>query len=230
MEGKTMKTLILRASALVVLLTVTGLLLAGTLDPPGPPAPTMVTLQQIYDRIGAALGGTPRTGQTGCWNTGGTSIACANTGQDGAFQSGSSVTPRFTDNANGTVRDNLTGLVWLKNANCWGLQTWNNALSMSNSLGHGGCSLTDGSSPGDWRLPNVKELLSLIDYGHVNPVLPGGYPFSGVQLLDYWTSTTDFNSPPSAWRVDLGGGAANHNNPGSLKTGSLYVWPVRGGQ
>ena len=63
----------------------------------------MVTLQQVYDRVGAGLAGAARTGQTVCWDASGTAIACAGTGQDGLYQAGVSVSPRFTDNANGTV-------------------------------------------------------------------------------------------------------------------------------
>ena len=77
--------------------------------------------------------------------------------------------PRFTDNSNGTVTDNLTGLIWLKNANCFGTQTWANALSAANTLNSGECGLTDGSAEGDWRLPNVREQQSLIDYGRFQP-------------------------------------------------------------
>ena len=71
--------------------------------------------------------------------------------------------PRFTDNGNGTVTDNLTGLIWLKNANCFGAKDWAMALSDANTLNNGECGLTDGSVEGDWRLPNVREMQSLID-------------------------------------------------------------------
>lgn len=112
---------------LAIVLMVSASAVAGTLDPPAPPAPTMVTLQQIFDKLGAPAN-VARTGQTGCWNASGSPIGCAGTGQDGAFVKGVSASPRFTDNANGTVRDNLTGLIWLKNANCFGTQLWTNAL------------------------------------------------------------------------------------------------------
>jgi hypothetical protein len=39
--------------------------------------------------------------------------------------------PRFTDNGDGTITDNLTGLIWLKNANCFGLRNWLNMLASS---------------------------------------------------------------------------------------------------
>jgi len=99
------------------------------------------------------------TGQTTCYDSSGNVIACAGTGQDGDVLAGSPLsTPRFTDNGNGTITDNLTGLIWLKNANCFGTQTWAQALTDANRLANGACGLTDGSVAGDWRLPNVREL------------------------------------------------------------------------
>jgi hypothetical protein len=104
-------------------------------------------------------------------------------------------TPRFTDNLNGTMLDNLTGLIWLKSANRFAGQTWFNALNAANTLASGSCGFTDGSVAGDWRLPNVKELQSLIDFGHFNPSLPLDHPFSGVQSSLYWSSTTYAGGP-----------------------------------
>ncbi len=53
----------------------------------------------------------PKTGQTTPYGA----------GDDGALQKGVAwPTPRFTDSENGTVTDNLTGLIWLKNANAFG--------------------------------------------------------------------------------------------------------------
>jgi hypothetical protein len=126
------------------------------------------------------------TGQTECWDPPGNPIDCVGTGQDGEYQSGVSVDPRFTDNGDGTVTDNLTGLIWLQVANCV-MAGWTGALSAANDLADGSCGLTDGSVAGDWRLPNVKELQSLIDFGSY-PSFPGGHPFSGVQAGYYWSS------------------------------------------
>lgn len=62
-----------------------------------------------------------RTGQT-------TSYAA---GDDGDLQRGAIwPNPRFTDNGNGTVTDNLTGLIWLKDANCFGKRFWADALGV----------------------------------------------------------------------------------------------------
>ena len=59
---------------------------AGDLEPPAAPAPTMVTLQQIYDKLDECTGGgqygVPKTGQAECWNESGDPIDCSGTGQD----------------------------------------------------------------------------------------------------------------------------------------------------
>jgi len=139
--------------------------------------------------------------------------------------------PRFTDNNNGTITDNLTGLIWLKNANCFGQQTWSDALETCNSFSAGFCGLTDGSTAGDWRLPNVKELTSLIHYGFVEPALPctagpchweEGDPFTNVQRDYYWSSTA-VASVPLAWYVNMDVGDTNYN----YMTYTYLVWPVR---
>ena len=134
--------------------------------------------------------------------------------------------PRFTDNDDGTVTDNLTGLIWLKNANCFGSRTWSQALSDCNGLTSGSCGLSDGSSAGDWRLPNIRELPSLVDYGGYNPALPSGYPFDGVQSAYYWSSSTSASYPSYAWGVYMSNGGVGIGN----KLSNYYVWPVRGGQ
>jgi len=133
--------------------------------------------------------------------------------------------PRFIDNGDGTVTDHLTGLIWLKNANCFGLKSWNDALDASNNLGDGACGLSDGSSPGDWRLPNVRELQSLVDYGRYNPALPSGHPFTNVQSSYYWSSSTHALITYYAWSVHMSNGRVHHSSKGSYS----YVWPVRGG-
>ena len=65
----------------------------------------------------------PRTGQTKCYDEAGTEIPCAGTGQDGEIQAGVAwPEPRFTDNGDGTMTDNLTGLKWTKNSEPSGWQ------------------------------------------------------------------------------------------------------------
>jgi hypothetical protein len=180
-----------------------------------------------------------KTGQTICWGDVGNVIDCTGTGQDGEHQKGVTwPNPRFTDNGDGTVTDNLTGLIWLKNADCIGHRTWNDALSDCNGLASGFCGLTDGSNAGEWRLPNRNELASLIHKGYYNFALPNtagtgqwseGDPFinlfAGVNS-NYWSSTTDALYTDYAWLVHMYDGFVNSSN----KTSFNYVWPVRGGQ
>jgi hypothetical protein len=167
-----------------------------------------------------------KTGQT-------TSYA---TGDDGGLQKGVAwPNPRFTDNKDGTVTDNLTGLIWLKNANCFGQRTWAGALADCNNLADKQCGLTDSSSPGDWRLPNIKELQSLIHYGVFDPALCNaagtgqwseGDPFTDVQSSYYWSSTTHASSTDDSWLVQLNLGEVYY----LYKSYNYYVWPVRSGK
>jgi len=110
----------------------------------------------------------PKTGQTEPYFT----------GDDGDYAKGvASPGPRFTDNGNFTVTDNLTGLMWRKNPTV--AMTWEEALNH--------CNLLDVSGYDDWRLPNIREMQSLLDYGEYSPALPSGHPFLNVQSDIYWT-------------------------------------------
>lgn len=168
----------------------------------------------------------PRTGQTTCWDPSGNTVSCAGTGQDGDKLIGIAwPVPRFTDNGDGTVIDNLTGLIWLKNANCFGPQPWPNALTNANSLVSGACGLTDGSTAGQWRLPNINEMESLVDEQNAGPSLPSGNNFGNLQATYYWSSSSYANSADHAWGVSLLDGYLS-NAP---KSSAFLVWAVRGG-
>jgi hypothetical protein len=160
---------------------------------------------------------------------------CLGTGQDGELRTGAeSPDPRFTDEANGTVRDNLTGLVWLKDAECFEYTRWPSALAQSNALASGQCGLTDGSQPGDWRLPNIKEFLSLLSYQAPDPAGPvvalaSGHPFnisSAAAGFGYWTSTTVARNlmTHNAYMVTPDHGLVY---PYNKLNNLFYVWPVR---
>ena len=152
-------------------------------------------------------------------------IDCTGTGRDGDLQMGVAwPEQRFTDNLDGTVTDHLTGLIWLKDGNCFGERTWVEAISDCNGLATGSCGLSDGSSAGDWRLPNIKELQSLIDYGSFMPALPLGHPFINEYAV-FWSSTNNTHYDWISWYVSLISGSVGYDN----KTEIYYVLPVRGG-
>ncbi|MCX5885947.1 MAG: DUF1566 domain-containing protein [Proteobacteria bacterium] len=145
-------------------------------------------------------------------------------GDDGDLEQGVAwPVPRFTDHGNGSVTDNLTGLMWTKNANLPnGGIIWQQALDYV-------ATMNAGTYPNfgytDWRLPNRKELQSLTDFSKYGPALPTGHPFTNVQVFYYWSSTTSAVVPDHAWVVYMfdgyvGAAPKSDNHP--------YVWPVRG--
>lgn len=146
--------------------------------------------------------------------------------------------PRFKDNGDGTIKDNLTGLIWLQNAGCIkihyiefdidgeqdGLVTWQHALDFVAGINSGAYPNCNGGYS-DWRLPNRRELLSLYDDNNFHPSLPSNHPFIYVANYDYWTSTTVYQTTSEAWLVDFNSaGAVNVS-----KNSRYRVWPVRAG-
>src|SRR5215813_13197991 len=148
-------------------------------------------------------------------------------------------TKRYVDCGNGTVTDSETGLVWLKQSNCLSSADWEAAKKAVAGLKNGDCMLTDGSSPGDWRLPTQKEWEAAMDkalmLGCSGPTLTndagsgcisaGPSSFTGVEADYYWSSTT-LEGQDRAYFGDIDHG---HLLNGAYTT-SLRVWPVRGGQ
>jgi hypothetical protein len=158
----------------------------------------------------------------------------------------------------GTVQDCQTGLIWLQNANCTdtsnnitpdihGQLSWSDAMKWVAGLygdGSGStvCSLSDGSSAGDWRLPTKTEWMTMIAYAYKTkhysspaltndagtaPWSSGPSSFTSVQTF-YWTSTTYLGNTvsPAAWFVNMytvGMAWRDKTDPG-------FVWPVRVGQ
>ena len=140
--------------------------------------------------------------------------------------------PRFIDNGC-DITDNLTGLTWVKDldtVNGGNSIIWSNALSMANSG-------TWCSQPaGTWRMPNVNELASLINYGDSpavwlnTAIASGGGGFSNVASsnFSYWSSSTYAKTSSSAWYVYMGSGNIGYT---AKTTSYAYVlFPVRGGQ
>src|SRR5215211_3607778 len=72
------------------------------------------------------------------------------------------LTPRYVNNGNGTVTDNQTRLVWLKNPGCFSFMLWDDAKLAAANLKSGDCALTDGSKAGSWRLATASEWTATI--------------------------------------------------------------------
>ncbi|HVN93802.1 MAG TPA: DUF1566 domain-containing protein, partial [Terracidiphilus sp.] len=154
-------------------------------------------------------------------------------GDDGALAKGIAWPgDRFTDNGDGTITDSLTGLIWLKNAGCFAPDVWATALNDANQLASGACGLSDGSTAGKWRLPNLAELESIIDVSASNPALAPNIQFTNVQPIVYWTSSGYFGGDqgsPQAWAIRITDGRYVNDGVQNLKLLSKNgVWAVRG--
>ncbi|MDK9719076.1 MAG: DUF1566 domain-containing protein [Trichlorobacter sp.] len=193
--------------------------------------------QFLIPHSACAAGKLPDTGQTKCYNTSYTEISCAGTGQDGAY----SINPMsFTDNGDGTVTDNNTGLVWQKcsmgqnsDATCSGTATthnWYQASGTYDASYNAAITSVCGSlalAGGGWRLPSKKELVGIVDYSipYPGPSIPQA-TFPNTVSSYYWSSTTYASSTSSAWGVGFYDGNVGSPNKGN----GYYVRCVRGGQ
>jgi len=124
--------------------------------------------------------------------------------------------PSYTINGNGTVSDNVTGLMWQQQDD--GVtRIWDDAITYCNNSGLAGYS--------DWRLPSKKELMGIVDYGRYNPAIDTT-AFPNTTTSGYWSSTTSANNPVNAWDVGFTFGHVLTND----KVDNLYARCVRGGQ
>jgi hypothetical protein len=120
---------------------------------------------------------------------------------------------------NETVIDRQTGLMWTKNAALLDFpMSWSEALNIVKELNK---STLYGYQ--NWKIPNRKELLSLMSHNTINPSLPIDHPFTNVFTGYYWTSSTCARLPDQAWYIHLGGARVFKG----MKYGSYMVWPVR---
>jgi len=159
--------------------------------------------------------------------------------------------PAFRDNADGTVTDLRTGLMWEKKcAGCGGLHDLGLELPWSGSGGEmtiwdWQANLNTAGGAGfagyaDWRLPNVKELQSIIDYERFNPAVTRTFDgdlcglgctelanpqCSCTSMSTYWSSTTFPGSSSRAIVVAFNLGLINERPKNEL----AYVRAVRGG-
>lgn len=148
-------------------------------------------------------------------------------GDDGDRKTGAAwPVPRFTDSGDGTVTDLLTGLEWVKEPHSLpsnaGVGLWSGTVDFCYNLNFAGHS--------DWRLPNVKELESLLQNGTalLFAWLNGeATPFSGIVGGFYWSATSCADNTGSAWRFNMDSGVIE--KMGKMSS-FCHAWPVRGGQ
>ena len=178
----------------------------------------------IFGINGTALSGASLvdTGQTKCYDLAGAIITCgsAYNGQDAQYTHASSThtcDPSYTTSTVSgvnVVTDNCTGLMWRQcsegqststSSNCSGsatTYTWDAALSQCLNSSYAGYS--------DWRLPNVRELPSIVRYGSSSPAIDLTY-FPNTPSASDWSASTYVVSPSDAWYVSFGGGGVFGN-------------------
>jgi hypothetical protein len=180
-----------------------------------------------------------KTGQTTAYGT----------GSDGDLQKGASQS--FTDNGDGTITDNTTGLMWEKKSDDGDpLHDMNNSYSWCGAS-CGTTNVMDGTitttflaglnagsgfaGHTDWRIPNTNELESIRNLENVNPATYSAFNTGCAATCTvtmcsctqnfYWSSTTYQVSTDGAWGVDFNGGRLLADG----KSFSDYVRAVRGG-
>ena len=171
----------------------------------------------------------PDTGQTKCYDQGGAEISCASAtcpGQDGQYAMGCLSQGRFVDNGDGTVTDTCTGLMWQKDtADTNGEGQIDDADRIQWCAAIAYCEHLSFAGHDNWRLPNVRELQSIVDYGRFNPSID---PVFGALSNVYWSATSDAGNPGVAWLVLFNDGYVDsYNDKGTLSR--FYVRAVRSG-
>ena len=116
----------------------------------------------------------------------------------------------FTDNGNGTVTDSATRLVWQKCSAGQGTTlgdcgtgsiswyTLSDALMFCEGLILGGRS--------DWRLPNINELMSIIDFTRDNPSIDSSIFPNTIATMTWWSSTTQAHNTSRMWIIQFNNG------------------------
>ena len=147
----------------------------------------------------------------------------------------------FTDNGDGTIIDNCTNLMWkkcsegLSGATCGtgsaSTMTWENALAQCETVAlcnddtfavDGDCSENEGVKYNDWRLPNINELLSIVNYSTASPSINTTY-FPNTMSGYYYSSTNRFSNSLYAWGFTFSSSYTNYIG----KSVSSYVRCVR---
>ena len=128
-------------------------------------------------------------------------------------------TPSFTNNNNGTITDNVTGLMWQQVDG--GEMTYESAISYCNSLTLGGYT--------GWRLPTPIEAYSILNHQNSNPAINTTY-FSSLTTPGaeyWWTSVYENNSTTKVWCTNAGGGIGNHPKIETISAGGIKRFHAR---
>ena len=183
-------------------------------------AGTMHTLDNIFENLIRF----PASGQTSTFAT----------ADDGDLEKGATLC--YQDNADGTVTDLNTGLMWELKTDDSGIHDKDNTYTWSEafSVFIAGVNSAEFAGYTDWRLPNIKELQSIVNYGNWTPAfgeatvggVGTGAPFINIVSEYYWSSTTYAYEIDEAWSVRCSNGYVNHFG----LTDNFYVRCVRGGQ
>ena len=118
--------------------------------------------------------------------------------------------PLFTNNSNGTITDNITGLMWQQADG--GEMTIENAIIYCDNLVLGGFS--------DWRLPTKQESMSILNLDKNNPALNTVY-FPNTNAEYWWTSTVNYANPNSIWITNAGGGTGPKLKTETISAGGI---------
>jgi hypothetical protein len=163
-------------------------------------------------------GGFPATGQTTCWTSSGVVIPCAGTGQDGDTHTGAPLA--CVDNGDGTITDANTGLTWEKQSNGDGsihdmahTYNWDGGFSSHVAT----LNSTSFAGHADWRVPNYKGLVSILNLGNIYPTVSPAFNTnctSPCTVLTcsctgsggYWSSSSVADSGGDAYNVGFGNG------------------------
>ena len=127
--------------------------------------------------------------------------------------------PSFTNNNNGTILDNVTGLMWQQVDG--GQMTHENAIVYCDNLVLGGYS--------DWRLPTPIEAFSILNHQNANPAINTTY-FSSLTTPGaeyWWTSLFENNSTTKVWCTNAGGGIGNHPKTETIDAGGTKRFNAR---
>ena len=122
----------------------------------------------------------------------------------------------LVDNGDGTITDPVTGLIWQKEDDGT-TRTWEAAITYCEGLSLSGYD--------DWRMPNVRELNSIVDFSRYHPAIDP--VFSNTKTSRYWSSTTLLGNPAWAWYVNFDDGTTLPFY--NYKSDSYYVRAVRAG-